>query len=136
MVTSPRLSIDNELSPQEASVATLCQVLRCRWPVLFIITSTPRKLPSVCAALSVRLQSYMSCLFPSSHLSHTVHMIVQIAFIHSCIHASILSWIHTFMHTQRTCTYNIESHMVALVTQSLGRLYPSVSIITYHVSSG
>ena len=31
-------------------------------------------------------------------------------FMHSCIHASILSWIHTFMRTQRTCIYNIKSH--------------------------
>jgi len=62
--------------------------------------------------------SFLFCLLPSSHLSHTVYMIVQITFIHSCIHASILSWIHTFMRTQRTCIYNIESHMFASIAHS------------------
>jgi len=55
-------------------------------------------------------------------------------FMHSCIRTLILSCIHTFMRTKHI--HNINLHMVALVTQSLGRLHPSVSILTYHVSSG
>jgi len=66
------------------------------------------------------------------HLSHTIY--VQSYKLDSYINTLICSYIHTFMCTKHI--HNIILHMVALVTQSLGRLHHSVSILTYHVSSG
>jgi len=112
MATSPRLSIDNELSPQEASVATLCKVLHRQWPDLFTITSTPRKFveclycavspPPILHVLSRSIESPVTySLYDRSSHIHT--------FMHSCIRTLILSCIHTFIRTQRTCIYNINS---------------------------
>ena len=81
--------------------------------------------------------SYLSCLVSSSSpvtysiYNHTNYIHTS---IHSYINIFIYSYIHTFMRTQHM--HNISSQMVSLVTQSLGRLYPFVSVLIYHVSSG
>jgi len=63
-----------------------------------------------------------------------IYTIIQVTFMHPYINTFICSYIHTFMRTQHM--HNISLHMVAIVTQSLRRLHPFVSILTYHVSSG
>jgi len=89
--------------------------------------------------LQCRSTSYLTSLVSSRrvHLLHTNiynHKSYIYTFIHPCINTFICSYLHTFMRTQHI--HNINLHMVALVTQSLGRLQPSVSILNYHVSSG
>jgi len=113
MATSPRPSIVNELASQGASAATVCQVSYHQWPDLFTIISTPRKFadclycavspPPILRVLSYSIESPViySLYDRSSHI-HT--------FIHSCIHTSILSYTHTFKHTQRTHTHTISIH--------------------------
>ena len=93
--------------------------------------SFPMKFAECCTAKLLPSPSYLFCLVPSSHLSHTVYMTVQVAFIHSCIHSSIFSWIYTFMRTQRICIYNINSHMVASIAHSLFRQYSSGSVLDH-----
>ena len=98
-------------------------------------------LPSVCTTMSVHLPSYLSCLVSSSS-PVTYNIYNHTTYIHTFlspynltfIHTLILSRIHTFMHTQHI--HYINSCMVALITKSLGRLHSSVSVLTYHVSSG
>jgi len=105
MATSPRPSIDNELSSQGASTATVCQVSHRQWPDLFTITSTPRKfaeclycdvsLPPILHIMSCSIESPVIC----SLYGRSNHILT---FIHSCIHTSILSYTHTFKRTQHT----------------------------------
>ena len=109
MVTSPRLSIDNELYPQEASVATLCQILHRQWPDLFTITSTPRKFAEClyCNVDPLPILPVLSRLVESIYhiqyiYNHTSYMH---PFIHPYINAFICSYINTFMRTQRTYIY-------------------------------
>jgi len=84
------------------------------------------RLPNVGTAMLVHFQSYLSCLVSSSHLSYTIYTVIHHAFIHTLI----LSYIHTFMHTHHI--HNINSYMVASVTQSLVWLYPFSSVLTHH----
>jgi len=129
MVTS-WLSFDNELSPQEASVATLCQVLHRRWPDLFTITSTPRKFaeclycdispPPILYVLSRSIESPVICnLYDRSSHIHT--------FMHPHINTFIYS--HIQAYTTHTYTHNINSHTIASVAHSLVWSYPINSII-------
>jgi len=102
MATSPRPSINNELASQGASAATACQVSCHQWPDLFTIISTPRKFaeclycavspPPILHVLSCSIKSPVICSLygRSSHIHR---------FIHSCIHTSILSYIHTYQFT-------------------------------------
>jgi len=112
MVTSSKLVINNGLSPQKASVATLCQILPRQWLDLFRITSSPRKFteclycndgsPPILHVLSCSIESpvtYSLCdrsshihafmhphidTFRYSHIhAHTIG--TQISFIHNCI---------------------------------------------------
>ena len=78
----------------------------------------------------------LSCLIKSiCHIQYMYNHTSYIhTFIHSYINTFICSYIHTFMRTKHIHSINL--HMVALVTQSLDRLHPSISILTYHVSSG
>jgi len=90
----------------------------------------------VCRVFVLRCQSAsrLTCQVSSHrvHLSHTFYAVLQVTFIHPCIHTSILSCIHLFMHTQCICIHNINSHKVASVAQSLVRPYLSDSVLTYH----
>jgi len=105
MVTSSRLLINNGLSPQEASVATLCRTSPHQWLDLFnnIISM------EVCLVFVPRCQSasHLICHVSSHrvHLSHTVIYSYKLhPYIHTFInpynHTSIISCIHTFMRTQ------------------------------------
>jgi len=98
----------------------------------FIHNNIKGSLPSVCTALSVRLQSYMSCLVPSSHLSYAVYTVVQVTFIHSCIQAFTHQYFHILAHASVHNTHihtRINSHMVASVAQSLVWSYLINSVI-------
>jgi len=57
----------------------------------------------VCWVFVLRRQSTsilpVLSLVPSSYLSHTVYLIVQVTFIHSCIHASTHQYFHEFTHS-------------------------------------
>ena len=120
MATSPRPSIDNELASPRG-------IVYHRVPG-FILQGS---LPSVCTALSVRLQSYLSCLVPSSHLSYPVQTVVQVTYyIHTFIYTIIHSYINTFTYSHiHAYTHHINSHMIASVTQSLVRSYLLNSVI-------
>jgi len=114
MATSPRLSIDNELSPQEVSVATLCQVSRRQWPDLFTIISSPRKfveclycnvdpLP-ILLVLSRVVESIYHIQYIHSYKLHSyihisIHQYFHIhIYTHSCIHIIYTTSIHTWLH--------------------------------------
>jgi len=98
----------------------------------------------VCRVFVLRCQSasYLTSLVPSRrvHISDTIYiqsyeLYASIhTFIHPYINNFICSYIHTFMRTQHI--HIISLHMVALVNQSLGRLHPPVSSLTYCVSCG
>jgi len=69
--------------------------------------------------LSCSIESPVICnLYGRSSHSHT--------FIHSCIHTSILSYTHTFKHTQRTHAHTISIHTW---------LHQSSRVLFGHVSS-
>jgi len=118
MATPSRPSINNELSPQEASVATLYQVLHRQWPDLFTIVPSPRKFveclycnvspPPILPVLSRLVESIYHIQYIYNHTSY-IH-----TFVHPCINTFICSYIHTFMRTKHI--YIINLHMVALVT--------------------
>jgi len=131
MATPFRLLINNGLSPQEASVATLCQVLHRQWLDLFMIISSPRKFVEClyCNVDPLPILLVLSRLVES--ICNIQYIYNHTRYIHTFIHPHINTFIYSYIHT-----YIINLHMVALVTQSLGRLHPSVSILTYHVSSG
>ena len=72
----------------------------------------------VCRVFVSRCQSasHLTCHVSSHrvHLSHTVYAVIQVTFIHPCIHTSILSCIHPFIHTQCICIHNINSKQVCI----------------------
>jgi len=118
MTTSSRLWVNNELSPQKTSVATLYQVLprqRLDW---FTIIPSPRMFVECCTAMSVRLPSYLFCLVSSSSpvicnyivaQSSTVYTVIQITFIHTNHIRSYKSHSFiqiTFVHTNHVHSYN------------------------------
>jgi len=106
--------------------ATLCQVLHRQWLDFFTVISLQGSLPSVCTAMSVHL--HLTCLVLSHqvHLSHTIYIqlykLYNYTSIHSYIHTLTLSCIQQHMH-------NINSYMVASVTQSLISSYPFSSVL-------
>jgi len=99
MATPSKLLIKNRFSPQETSVTILYQVSHRQWPDLFTIIPSPRKFAECLHCDVSPPPSYLFCLVPSSHLSYTVYMIVQVTFIHSCIHASTHQYFHVFTHS-------------------------------------
>jgi hypothetical protein len=136
MATSSRLLIKNGLSPQEASVASLCQASPHQRLNLCTIISSPRKFAEclycdvnqspILPILSRFIKSSVICSFYSR--TNHIH-----TFIQSYIHTLILSHIHTFIYTQHI--RNINSYMVASVTHSLVLSYPFSSIFTHGASS-
>ena len=112
MVTSPRLLIDNELSPQGASAATVCQTSYHQWPDLFTITSTPWKFAEC-----------LYCVVNPSPILHVLFCPIESLVICSLYGRS--SHIHAFMHPHiNTFIY---SHIQACTT----RTYTPISIYTW-----
>ena len=116
-------------------VATMCRALPRQRLDLFTIRSSPRKfvecwycdvgpLPSL-SVLS-RLIEFTCHIQLYSHKKLYIHPYE----LHSHNHTLILSRIHTFKHTQHI--HNINSHIVASVTQSLVWSYPFSSVLTHH----
>jgi len=63
------------------------------------------------------LQTYMFCLIPSSHLSHTViRSFKSHSYSHTFMHLHINTSMNSHIHAY---TQNINSHMIASVAQSL-----------------
>jgi len=85
----------------------------CR--VLYCVVSPPPTLHVL--SCSIESPAICSSYGRSSHI-HT--------FIHSCIHTSILSYIHTFKRTQRTHTHTISIHIW---------LHQSPRVLFGHISS-
>jgi len=144
MATSSRLCVNNGLYPQETSVATLYRVLPCQRLDLFTIISSPRK---ICRVFVLRCHSasHLTC-FVSFHQVHLSYAIIQSynhlqfiqsnkspSFIHSYNYTFIHEYFHTLMHTQHI--HNINSYMVAPVTQSLAWPYPISPVFTYYCVS-
>lgn len=129
MATSSRLSVNNRLYPQEASVATLWRASSCQWLDLFTMVSSLMKIAE-CWYYDVGQLPILPVLFRFIESPIICSLYSRTSYIHAFIH----SYINTFMHTQHIC--NINSHMVASVTHSLAWLHSSVSVLTHHVSSG
>jgi len=112
-----RLSIDNELSPQVASVAILCQVLHRRWSDLFTITSNSKE---VCRVFVLRCQSAsnLTCLVSFHRVTCHVQFIWSFqshsyihAFIHQYFHMLIYTHIHAYTtYAQHQSTHGCISH--------------------------
>jgi len=97
------------------------------------------RLPSVVLRNHSPLRTYMFCLVPSSHLSHTVIRSFKShsynhTFMHLHTNTSIYS--HIQAYTTHTYTHNINSHMIALVAQNLVWSYLINSAINSCLSSG
>ena len=102
----PDFWLHNGLSPQQASVATLCRVLHRQRLDLFTIISSPRKFaeclycdgspPPILHVLSRFIELPVTF---SPYKSYKLHSYIH-AFIQSYIHTLILSHIHTLMHAQ------------------------------------
>ena len=130
MATSSRLWVNNGFYPQETSVATLYQVLPRQRLDLFTIISSPRKFAE-CLNCDVTPPPTLHVL--SRFIEFTCHIQIysrtiiyslysQASHIHSYNYTFIHEYFHTLVHTQHI--HNINSYMVAPVTQSLVWLYP------------
>jgi len=69
--------------------------------------SSSMKIAECCTVKPLPSPSFLFCFVPSSHLSHTIYMIVQVAFIHSCIHASTHQYFCEFTHS---CVHNAHAY--------------------------
>ena len=113
--------LPKRFSPQEASVATLCQVLHRQRLNLFPTRSSPRKFAE-CVALQCRSTSHLTCLVSfhrvrQSWCNYTVYTVIQVTFIQSYkLHSYIPTFIHsynfTFIHSDfhlfiHSCIHNI-----------------------------
>ena len=122
MTTSFKLWVNNELYPQETSVATLYRVLPRLQLDLFTITSFPRKLaeclysdvspPLILPVLSRFIE--FTCHYTVVQ-SPTVCTVIQITFIHTFIqlyiHTLILSHVNAYTsYTQYQITHDCISH--------------------------
>jgi hypothetical protein len=114
--------LNNGLSPQEASVATLCRVLHHQWLNLFTIISSPRKLAEClyCDVSPPPILPVLSCFIESpviySSYNHT--------FIQSYINTFTYSYIHIYItHTQYQFIHGCISHPKSCLVVSF-RLSP------------
>jgi len=130
MATSPRLSFDNELSPQGASAATLCLVLHRQWPDLFTIIPSSRKFAE-CLYCDVSPPPILPVLSRSIESPLTYSIYSHTNYIHTFIHPYINTFMYSHIQAYTTHTYihNINSHMIASVAQSLVRSYPFSSVL-------
>jgi len=141
MATSSRISmsrVDSLPSGSTSYYSALSLPYQMAWPC-------PQechvqwRLPSVVLRDHSPLQTYMFCLVPSSHLSHTVIRSFKShsynhTFMHLHTNTSIYS--HIQAYTTHTYTHNINSHMIALVAQNLVWSYLINSAISSCLSSG
>ena len=138
MATSSRLWVNNELYPQETSIVTLYRVLPRQWLNLFTIISSPKKFAK-CLYCNASPPPILPIL--SRFIEFTCHMQLysrtviyslynRTNHIHSYkvyIHTSILSRIHTFMHTQHI--YNIICNIPLINHESfISRMYQKVNV--------
>jgi len=86
-------------------------------------------LPSVGTAISIHFPAYPSCLISSSHLSYTVHTVIQITFIHLY---TIHSYINTFTYSYTSYAQHQFTHGCISHPKSCS----AASALTHHVSSG
>jgi len=119
MVTSSRLLINNGLSRQEESVATLCQVLHRQWFDLFMMVQSSMKFveclnwdvspPPILHVLSRLIESICYIQYIQS-FSYTVVKVVQ-PYIHASIHLLTLSYVHicTRSSVHNACTTSIHT---------------------------
>jgi len=91
------LSIDNELSPQKASVATLCQDLHRQWLDLFTIIPFPRKYVE-CLYCAVIPLSILSCFVSFHRVTRHIQFIWSFK-SHSYVHGFMHPHINTFMYS-------------------------------------
>jgi hypothetical protein len=123
----PNFWLNNRLSPQEASVATLCRVLHRQRLDLFTIISPLRKFAE-CSYCDVSLPPILPVLSRFIESSVIYSLYSRTNYIHAFIQSYIRTFIHSHIHTQHM--HNINSYMVASVTQSFVWSYPFVSVLS------
>ena len=110
MATSSRLLINNGLSPQEESFATLCQVLHHQWLNLFTIISSIWKLVEclyydinplpILPVLSRSIESPVVNSYTVTWSYKVVHLynrtFIRVTFIHPYINTFTYSHIHAY----------------------------------------